>query len=340
MPDNRTDILVVGTGLCGLAIATAAARRGHRVRCVGNGRPGSSLANFGQLHSGAVYAPVLPQVARACRQYRDRWRDLARPATVGEPYGHALFATADRVDEYREAWQSIGIDVEEIDPTASAVATPALPAAAFRIPDFSVDLRILHARTTELALASGVHLVDDTVTLHRDADDAVVAVSTSDLLSDVVVLAAGADTPALLTQAGVEHTLGTRRIAWGRYAGPRPDCLTYSLDGDLLAISPDSDGARIGLPGVNGQYGTTDVEHRRLSAALEQRRLAPQGHDLRLHWGTVCEPAHDKADPSGLVVDLRDPPAGWRRTANLIVAVPGKWTTAWHCADEVIDALG
>ncbi len=191
MPDNRTDIVVVGTGLCGLAIATTAAQRGHRVRCVGDGRPGSSLANFGQLHSGAVYAPVLPQLARACWQYRDQWRDLARPAMVAEPYGHALFATVDRVDEYREAWQSIGIDVEEIDPSASAVATAALaPAAAFRIPDFSVDLRILHARTTELALASGVHLVKDTVSLRRDADNAVDVVSPSDLRSDVVVLAA------------------------------------------------------------------------------------------------------------------------------------------------------
>ena len=341
MPDNRTAILVVGAGLCGLAIATTAAQRGYSVRCVGDGHPGASLGNFGQLHSGAVYAPVLPQVAQACWQHRDRWRDLVRPATLGEPYGHALFATAERVDEYREAWQRIGIDVEEIDPTAGAMVTATSPpAAAFRIPDFSVDLRILHARTADLALASGVQLVTETVALHRDVDNAVVAVSPSDLRADVVVLAAGADTPALLTQAGIEHTLRTRRIAWGRHAGPRPACLTYSLDGDLLAVSPDSDGTRVGLPGVNGQYGTTDVEYARLSAALEQRKIDPLGHVLRLHWGTVCEPGRDNADPSGLVADLRDPPTGWSPTANLIVALPGKWTTAWHCADQVIDALG
>ena len=53
----------------------------------------------------------------------------------------------------------------------------------------------------------------------------------------------------------------------------------------------------------------------------------------------MCEPTGDHADPAGLVVDLRDPPFGWSHAANLIVALPGKWTTAWHCADEVLAAL-
>lgn len=58
-----------------------------------------------------------------------------------------------------------------------------------------------------------------------------------------------------------------------------------------------------------------------------------------LIWGTVCEPTSVQPDPSSLVVDLRRPPEGWTPTRNLLVALPGKWTTAWRCADQVIDAL-
>lgn len=341
MRDGRAEILVVGSGLCGLAIAVTAARRGYSVRCVGDGRPGASLANFGQLHSGAVYAPVLPEVAQACWLHRDRWRELAQPALVGEPYGYALFGTADAIDGYRDAWQRMGIDVEEVAPGGSRTMTAyPPPVAAFRILDLSVDLEILHAGITALALASGVPTPQrqDTI-LHRDPDSTVVTVSPSSASPDLVVVATGADTPTLLTRAAIEHTLRTRRIAWGRYTGPRPPCLTYWLDGDLLGFSPDRDATRVGLPGVNGGYGTSEMEVARLRSALDRHRIRPPDGELTLEWGMVCEPTSHQVDPSSLVVDLRDPPPGWSRATNLIVALPGKWTTAWHCADRVVDAL-
>lgn len=341
MRDGRAEILVVGSGLGGLAIAVTAARRGYSVRCVGDGRPGASLGNFGQLHSGAVYAPVLPEVAQACWVHRDRWHELAQPAVVGEPYGYALFATTDAIDGYANAWQRIGIGVEEVDPGGSRTMTAyPPPVAAFRIPDLSVDLGILYTRMTTLALASGVPPPErQDTTLHRDPDSTVVTVGPSDPSPDLIVLATGADTPTLLTRAGIEHTLRTRRIAWGRYTGPRPPCLTYWLDGDLLGLSPDRDATRVGLPGLNGRYGTSEMEVSRLRSALERHRIRPPDGELTLEWGTVCEPASPQVDPSSLVVDLRDPPTGWSRTTNLIVALPGKWTTAWHCADRVVDAL-
>ncbi|GGJ92261.1 hypothetical protein GCM10010123_22590 [Pilimelia anulata] len=64
-----------------------------------------------------------------------------------------------------------------------------------------------------------------------------------------------------------------------------------------------------------------------------------RAESLSLRWGTVCEPGKIGADPSAVVMDLRGPLAGWSPAANLIVALPGKWTTAWHCADQVIDAI-
>lgn len=342
MSDHNVDLLIVGSGLCGLSIAVTAARRGLNVRCVGDGRPGASLSNFGQLHSGAVYAPVLPQTAAACWQHRDRWWDLARPALVGQPYGHALFGTTDAVDAYRSAWHQMGIVPTEINPRGPAITAfgPRRPVAAFRIPDLSVDLNVLHARTVHLALANRLPMPERRhVTLRPDPRGTRVTTDSDDIRPRTVVLACGADTPTVLGSAGIEHTLRTRRIAWGRYTGSAATCLTYWLDGDLLGISPDRDGTRVGLPGVHGQYGTSAAESLRLRTALTRRHLDLTDQELTLHWGTVCEPSSEHADPSSLVVDLRDPPAGWSHVANLIVALPGKWTTAWHCADQVLTAL-
>lgn len=341
MPDRRKKVLVIGAGLCGLAIAVTAARRGFDAACVGDGRRGASLANFGQLHSGAVLAPVLPAVAQACWEHRNDWPDeLLRPARVGEPGGHALFTTTEAVDRYRAAWQHIGIDVEEISPGHSAFAATRPPAAVFRVPDFSVDLDILHASLTALARDSGVSLLPRRrARLRRNPETGLVTVDDYGGRRDLIVLAAGADIPDLLAQAGVAHTLRQRRIAWGRHAGIRPTALTYWLDGDLLAISPDRAGARVGLPSINGEYGTHEGEYARMRMALVRRGLHSSDAELRLQWGTVCEPATARADPTSFVADLGVPPAGWSRVLNLLVAVPGKWTTAWHCADRVVSSL-
>jgi glycine/D-amino acid oxidase-like deaminating enzyme len=336
--DDSVDVLVIGSGLCGLAIAVTAARRGLRVRCLGDERPGASLANFGQLHSGAVYAPVLPALGTACWEHRDRWRDLARPARIGEATGLALFHSKDAVQRYVDAWRRIGIHASEVDPRS--VGRLPSPVAAFRIPDYSVDLPALRAGLVALAWASGVSDVQrHTATLRRDPESSLVAATPSAPRSRMVVLAAGAGTPTMLSDAGSQHTLRTRRIAWGRQPGHAVEGVTYWLDGDLLAISPDRGGIRAGLPSVKGEYATAAEERVRLRKALDRHRLSPPHRELSLVWGTVCEPTSPHADPSSLVVDLRQPPAGWTPSGNLIVALPGKWTTAWHCADQVVDAL-
>ncbi|WP_433827734.1 FAD-dependent oxidoreductase [Actinoplanes sp. CA-015351] len=328
MARKEVDVLVVGAGFCGLAIAIAAARRGLAVRCVGDGRPGASLANFGQLHSGAVYAPVLPDVAQACWQYRDRWHDLAGPARIGMPHGYALFDSVDSVERYQAAWQRLSITATEIDPRIVGSALPA--AAAFSIPDYSVHLPTLHHRLADLARASGV------VTEH---DQPIYLPGDLTTTPATVVLATGAHTPVLLSAMGLAHDLRSRRIVWGQLPQGGGRDLTYWLDGDLLALSPDREGIRAGLPSNAGQYGAADTERHRLQVALARRGLSTTDNSLRVLSSTVCEPAETTVAPSTRVIDLRDPPTGWIRTNNLIVALPGKWTTAWQCADQVVEAL-
>ena len=63
------------------------------------------------------------------------------------------------------------------------------------------------------------------------------------------------------------------------------------------------------------------------------------GAHLTLRRGSVAEPRGDRADPSAQVIDMRDPAAAWDRADNLIVCLPGKWTTAWKSADQVLKAV-
>jgi hypothetical protein len=155
----------------------------------------------------------------------------------------------------------------------------------------------------------------------------------------MIVLATGADTPTLLDGAGIVHTLGSRPIAWGEMVGLPSTQLIYWLDGDLLAMSPTRGGVHLGLPGTRGRYGTTQKEAARLRACLAYHRILHSRRQLSMRWGTVCEPESDHADPSSFIADLRTPPRGWTRSDNVMIALPGKWTTAWHCADRVVEAL-
>ncbi|MBT8228173.1 MAG: FAD-binding oxidoreductase [Dactylosporangium sp.] len=341
MKRDTVDLLVVGSGLCGLTIAITAAQRGMTVRCVGDGRPGASLANFGQLHSGAVFAPVLPDTARECWTHRYRWHDLAAQANVSTPHGYGLFTSADTAAVYQRAWQEVGIDAAEVDPADLAMSgTYPPPAAAFRLPDFSVDLAHLHHLTTGLALTSGV-LLDTTrpVTPRRDRGSTTVSVDGVEAAANMIVLATGAETPALLDGAGITHTLSTRQIPWATVTGATTRHVTYWLDDDLLALSPTRDGFCAGQPGIQGNYGTPEAETQRLRTALDHHRIGVSDDQLTLRWGAVCEPTAAHVATTTYVADLRRPPDGWSRANNLLIALPGKWVTAWHCADRVVDLL-
>ncbi|MHA6761979.1 hypothetical protein [Streptacidiphilus sp. PAMC 29251] len=82
------------------------------------------------------------------------------------------------------------------------------------------------------------------------------------------------------------------------------------------------------------------MERYRLASALSRRWAGMPSEKLGLAWGQVAEPVGDRPDPLAVVADLSDPPPGWGHLTNLVVCLPGKWTTAWQAADQVATLRG
>ena len=339
------DTVILGSGFAGLTAAIRLAEEGHQVACLGDGAPGASRQNFGQLHSGAVYAPVLPEVAAACWEHRARWFELLG-ADIQRVPGRALFTDGAEADRYTQAWSDLAIPVRRL-PAAELDAHGARPAvtpkAAFALPDVSVDVHVLHARTMSRAEALGVAFgPSEPCTLTRSGTQAVLwSPSVGYRRPQTIVLAAGHRTVHLLDLLGVQHPLALQRLPFGVLEHHQHNLpLTYWLDGDLLAVSPQPGSLHIALPGRPVEPVDEDMERYRLASALSRRWTGLPAQKLGLAWGQVAEPTGSQPDPGAVVVDLADPPPGWGHLDNLIVCLPGKWTTAWQAADQAAALRG
>ncbi|MBV6697398.1 FAD-dependent oxidoreductase [Kitasatospora aureofaciens] len=338
------ETVVLGTGFAGLTAAVRLAEDGHRLRCHGDSAIGASQQNFGQLHSGAVYAPVLPEVAAACWQHRTRWFGLLG-SEVSRSHGLALFSSHTEVERYTQAWSNFDIPVRplstrELD-SVGVRPWPA-PETAFALPDISVDVTALRARTQAHAANLGVPFAPPESCAPVLSGNEVIlwGPSLGYYRPGTLVLAAGHRTVHLLDLLGIQHPLTINRLPYGVLEGSNQQHpLTYWLDGDMLALSPQPNGLHVALPGRPADPIDESKEHYRLAASLAERWPALPAEKLRLRWGQVAEPAGVQPDPSALVVDLSSPPPGWGQVANLIVCLPGKWTTAWHAADQVAQAV-
>ncbi|MFD4786242.1 NAD(P)/FAD-dependent oxidoreductase [Streptomyces sp. NPDC058459] len=341
---KRLDVLVLGAGFGGLTAAVRLAEEGHHVTCLSDELPGASWHNFGQLHSGAVYAPVLPEVAAACWKHRSRWSTLLQNS-VATRTGIGLFQDAANAPRYVDMWKRLGIPVRPL--TAGQVRDHGLlvtepPAAGFLLPDLVVDVAALHTALHRKARKEGAvieHIAS--ARLVRRGSQAAVRTSSSELReADTVVLAAGHRTAQLLDLLGIEHPLAVSRLPYGVL----PDCrrhipLTYHLDGDLLAVSPQNHGLHVALPGRPDDRASDAAQHYRLAAALSRHWPQLPVEKLELRWGKVAEVQGQTPDPSVAVADLGGPATGWGRVGNLVVCLPGKWTTAWHGADLIAQAV-
>lgn len=339
---NSNDVTVIGAGLGGLAIAVRLAEEGRRITCYGDGRGGASLANFGQLHSGAVYAPVLPEVAAACWEYRSRWFGLLDEVD-DTLHGIGLFATVERADRYLDAWRQLRVPVLPLTPrqvTAALGHIRPTVAAAFALPDITVNTTALRARLVAQAMLLGVQVQTPAeCSVSLDGSRAVVEVDGAAVKSDIVVLCTGASTPPLLDRAGIKHQLTVSFLPYGYVPGQHGLPLAYWLDDDLLALSPTSRGANVALPGRSMLAESSNAERRHLANSVARHWPALKAGELVLRRGPVAELRGGGPDPTAQVIDLRAQQEGWGQAENVIVCLPGKWTTAWKAADQVAAAL-
>lgn len=330
-------VAVIGAGIAGLTTAITLAEAGCVVTCYDEGGPAASRANFGQWHSGAVYAPVLPDVARACWEHRSRWARYL-PATGAARPALGLFASEDRAQDYVRAWERLGIPAEPVNPAGvlSLDRGEPRPVASYVLPDRAVDCIALIRALTSHAMAAGIRIAHAKVRLFcSDSGTTQVIVEGQRTASDLVVICAGAATPDVLTQAGIAHPLGIAYLPYGRIATQQQLGLTYWLDDDLLALSPTTDGVNVALPGRSTHSGQEAEDRNRLVESVGRHWPGLPVEHLVMHRGVVAEPVGGQPDPTPQVVDLRRPPSGWGSATNVVVCLPGKWTTAWKAADSV-----
>lgn len=196
---ERFDLVVVGSGIVGLAHAALAMDRGMRVAVVErNDRPvGASIRNFGHVGITAQSGQGLA-FAKAGRRH---WLDFGARAGfwVGE-LGTLVVARADdEVELLREFASQRDGDVELLDPAGLArhatIKDPSLRGGAL----FTEDVRV---NSPEAIPALASYLAAEGVEFHHRTnviglDEGVVHTSRGDLRATEIVVAVGHDTDML-----------------------------------------------------------------------------------------------------------------------------------------------
>lgn len=154
MPSAQYDLAIVGAGICGLAHALAAARRGKRVVIIDRDAQanGASIRNFGFV---TVTGQQQGECWRRAMRSRDIWSEVAGPAGIGVIHrGLVVAGRRPEAAAVLEAFAATDMGQECEMLTADAVADrfPALkqPAAALYSPH---ELRV-ESRTAIPQLAA------------------------------------------------------------------------------------------------------------------------------------------------------------------------------------------
>ncbi|MBI0292926.1 FAD-binding oxidoreductase [Streptomyces sp. PRKS01-29] len=284
-------VVVLGGGVLGVSTAHQLARRGAAVTLVSDtalagGASGRSLA---WLNSAAIRSP---EYHRLRMLGMDRYRTLAaRAPGLGwlRFDGGLAWGTAGQEAEFRARFahqQAIGYQAEWLSPAEIAAVTPGVDAAA--VPDCGaifnpgegwVDLPSLIGLLAEEFTGLGGELVTDAgpASVHTTGER-VTGVHTASgrrFPCDAVVLATGADTPAVLRTLGVSLAdrtpisllVRTRRVGL-------PLCAV--LNTPRVSIRPTPDGALVLDSGwserevVRHEDGTFDIRRSTVDGLLAE----------------------------------------------------------------------
>ncbi|PVZ11918.1 FAD-dependent oxidoreductase [Actinomycetospora cinnamomea] len=281
-------VTVVGAGIVGLATAYTLVAAGVTVRCLDAGAPmGGRSVGDTRIFRVAHGDPELVTEARRASELWDEWSMRAGRTLVG---AERLVVSGPRVPAWADAMAAAGA-VHRVDRRGD------LHDPAGGVLDLVAAGAFLTAATRpERASVTGV-----------DADGTVHLDDGSDVRADAVVVAAGADTPALVAPLGVAVPDELEHHARFTFAGPadRPCHLDGREDGPLASTYQHR--TRAGHWAVGGHLpeadtafdlGADEVARRSREAVVDHvRRNLPHLHpepveELRCTPGRLGDGVH------------------------------------------------
>jgi glycine/D-amino acid oxidase-like deaminating enzyme len=213
MTARRPHILIVGAGIIGASIAWHAARAGARVTVIDAGEPGGIATRQSLAWINASWGNA-PDYFRLRVHAMEEWRRLERelPGIRVAWVGGLLWdLPPDRLRAFAAEHQSWGYGIRLIDGAEARRIEPHLaepPEVAVHVADEGA-VEPLDATSTLLAAATQLgaavigHTIARGVTLEGARVTGVVTDTGGTLAADIVVIAAGAQTPALAASAGL-----------------------------------------------------------------------------------------------------------------------------------------
>jgi glycerol-3-phosphate dehydrogenase len=265
---KRTDVLVVGGGATGLAVARDLALRGLAVTLVemGDFASGTSGRYHGLLHSGARYAVTDPEAARECIA-ENRVLRLIAPSSIEDTGGLFVLCAGDD-SSFEERWldgcRQAGIPARPVSRAEALAWEPLLAPSvirAFGVPDAVCNSHALCGLLERASLGSGAtllpfHRVDGLLVDSGRVAGAVArdlrADQRHEIRARVTVNAAGPWAGAVAAMAGIHPGMDLRRGAVAAWKGRlvRLAVQRLRMPGDADVILPRG-GVTIG--------GTTEV---------------------------------------------------------------------------------
>ncbi len=215
MPENqRSDVLVVGAGIIGLAVAWRARGRGLSVTVIERGRAGEGtsrvaagmLAPVAEVEFGEAGRRVLALGLRSAEMWPSFAAELAREAAAPVKLletGTLLLARdedeAEELERQLDFRRSLGLPVRRLRPSEAREREPALAPTvrlALEVPDdHAVDPREAVAALRTACLRTGVRLREETVVEGLEVSSGAVAAvrlaGGEEVSAGTVVLAAG-----------------------------------------------------------------------------------------------------------------------------------------------------